>query len=71
MTRLTKKEQRQLDKAIEAAFYSCCGGVQVPILDIPDIFAHGRSFLLSPYVKKHGIGQELRSYCRERGYEGA
>lgn len=71
MTKLTKREERQLEKAIEGAFYSCCSGVQVPILEIRDVFAHGRKFLLSDEPKPHGIGHELRAFCQARGYEGA
>jgi len=65
---LTKRESKQLDKAIEAAFYSCCRGVQIPIMEIGGLFKHGREFMLSDQPKPHGIGQELRAYCEARGW---
>jgi len=65
------KRKDKIDKAIEAAFYSCCSGVQIPIMEIGALFQHGRQWLESTQDKPHGLGHELREYCRAHNYEGA
>ena len=40
---LTSRQARKLDRQIEQIFYATSSGVQIPMLDIPKIFAAGRA----------------------------
>ena len=38
--------QKQIDKVVERAYYASCRGVQISIMDIGKVFAHGRTLVL-------------------------
>jgi len=40
-----KRAARQADKAVEAAYYRTCRGVQIDVMDIGKVFAAGRQAL--------------------------
>lgn len=40
--KLTKKQQKAVDRRVELAYYAGCSGIQINILDISKVFDHGR-----------------------------
>lgn len=40
---MTKRQQNQIDRAIEQIYYRRCAGVQINIMDIGKVFAAGRA----------------------------
>jgi len=42
---VTKRQQKQIDKRIERAYYATCSGVQINIMDIGKVFDAGRKAL--------------------------
>jgi hypothetical protein len=42
MARVTKKQQKQIDRRVEQAYYATCSGVQINMMDIGKVFNAGR-----------------------------
>ena len=43
--KLTKKQEKALDRRVEQAYYATCSGVQINIMDIGKVFSTGREAL--------------------------
>lgn len=56
-----KRKQAAEDAYVERAYYRYCQGVQVNVMDIGKIFAHGRT-LLATCDSLEKLGAELRAY---------
>ena len=42
MAKKRSAEERELDREIENIFADACNGVQIPLMDIPKVFAVGK-----------------------------
>lgn len=43
--KLTKRQEKKLDRQVEQAYYATCSGVQINIMDIGKVFKAGRQAL--------------------------
>ena len=49
---------KKLDKEIERIYYANCSGIQIPMMDIPNVFAAGRR----AYVEGRDMKDAIVSY---------
>jgi hypothetical protein len=42
---MAKNSKKTIDKRIERAYYAKCGGIQINVMDIGEVFAVGDRFL--------------------------
>jgi hypothetical protein len=55
------KEQKAIDKRVEAAYYRTCSGIQINIMDIGKVFAVGRD-ALAKGVDEPGLEHVIREF---------
>jgi len=53
--------KKKMDKLVESAYYATCSGIQIDIMDIGKVFAHGRS-LVAGGAEGEALGQGIRAY---------
>ena len=60
MPRLTKAE-KLIDRRIDEAYRRACTGVRINIIDIPKVFAAGRTFIAKG-ANDEVLGHAIRAY---------
>jgi hypothetical protein len=60
-TKLTKRQQKALDKRVEAAYYATCSGIQIDIMDISKVFKAGRE-ALDGGADEDGLKKAVRDF---------
>ncbi len=60
MARLTKRQEKALDKRVEQAYYATCSGIEICMMDISKVFKVGREAI------RDGVDEDLlRSTIRK------
>lgn len=56
-----KQAAKAVDKRIERAFYASCNGIQIPVLKMGAVFAHGRT-VIAQGADDETLAREVRAF---------
>ncbi len=63
MTKKEKAAAKAIDNRINAAYMSRCEGIQIPLFDIPKIFAVGRTAITAnPTITDEELGDKIAAF---------
>lgn len=58
---MTKRQQKQIDKRVEQAYYASCSGIQIDIMDISKVFKVGRQAVANG-ADEAGLKSAIREF---------